>query len=169
MGKGKKKKPFKKNVMVDFFYLAYYIHKFNFKIVKDKREEFVNVFNRWQGLMIADTVREFFVNKGDVTSRKWNQMYTGNSTENLSNRFPTIVNELIPELKKRGLIIQIDPKVGFDKVDKAKMAKKQGMTLDNNPIDSLGKEIEPLEFWDGTINQGDHQHPRSKGGPHNCR
>lgn len=165
MGEGKDKKPFQKNVMVDFFYLVYYIHKFNYKIIKDKRKDFVNVFNRWSIAMIANTDRDFFVNKNDVTFRKWFQMYSGNSPENLCNRFPTMVNELIPELIKTGHIIKIDPKVGFSRVDKAKMAVKQGLTLSDNPKDSLGEDIEASELWDGTINQGDHQHPRSLGGP----
>jgi len=165
MGKGKTKKPFQKNVMIDFFYLVYHIHKFNYKIVKDKREDFVNVFNRWSIAMIADTNRDFFVGKGDVTFRKWHQMYSGNSNENLCNRFPTIVNELIPELIKTGNIIKIDPKIGFSRVDKAKMAVNQGLTLSVNPKDSLGEDIEASELWDGTINQGDHQYPRSLGGP----
>ena len=39
------------------------------------------------------------------------------------------------------------------------------LKLSVNPKDSLGEDIEASELWDGTINQGDHQYPRSLGGP----
>ena len=43
------------------------------------------------------------------------------------------------------------------------MAVNQNLTLDNNPLDSLGEEIQVMDIFDPTVIQGDHYGPHSAG------
>ena len=43
------------------------------------------------------------------------------------------------------------------------MAVNQKLSLDDNPLDSLGEEIQVMDIFDPTVIQGDHYGPHSKG------
>ncbi len=165
MGTNKVKNLISKNIMVDLFYLICYMSKFSYKLQRGKRQRLLTVFHSWQIIKFAKADIDYYVGKSDVTYRKWKQMYSGNSPENMANRFPTIINELIPELIKRNIIKWVDPRRLHNKIEKAEMAVNQKLTLDDNPLDSLGEEIQVMDIFDPTVIQGDHYGPHVKGFP----
>ena len=166
MKSGKVQKLLSKNIMVDFFFLNYYLEKFNFKIQPNMKKNLVRKFHAWEILQFADTKTEYYVGKTDVTYRTWKQMYSGNSPENMANRFPTIINKLIPILIEKNIIAQVDSVRGHTKQQKAEMAKNQGLSLDSGPFSSDSIELEVMDLFDGDVIHGDHKDkPFRSGGP----
>jgi hypothetical protein len=156
-----------KNIMVDFFFLIFYMNKFNLKIQPKMKKNLVRKFHAWEILKSADTKTEYYVGKTDVTYRTWKQMYSGNSQQNIANRFPIIVNELIPLLIEKNIIAKVDSVRGHTKQEKAEMAKNQGLSLDSGPLSSDGIELEILDLMDGEEIHGDHVFPHRAGGSTN--
>ena len=119
MKSGKVQKLLSKNIMVDFFFLNSYMDKFHFKIQPNMKQNLIRKFHAWQILKFADTDTEYYVGKSDVTYRTWKQMFSGNSPENMANRFPTIINELIPILVEKNIIVKVDSVRGHTKQEKS--------------------------------------------------
>ena len=164
MKSGRIQRLLSKNIMVDFFFLNYYLDKFNFKIQPNMKKKLISKFHAWEILKFADTKTEYYVGKSDVTHRTWKQMYSGNSPENMANRFPTIINELIPILIEKNIIAKVDSVRGHTKQEKAEMAKNQGLSLDSGPFSSDGIELEIMDLMDGEEIHGDHIFPHRAGG-----
>jgi len=164
MKSGKVQKLLSKNIMVDFLFLNSYMDKFNFKIQPNMKKNLVRKFHAWEVLKFADTKTEYYVGKADVTYRTWKQMYSGNSPENMANRFPTIINELIPILIEKNIIVKVDSVRSHTRQEKAEMAKNQGLSLDSGPFSSDGIELEIMDLMDGEEIHGDHIFPHRAGG-----
>ena len=143
------------------------MNKFNLKIQPNMKKNLVRKFHAWEILKFADTKTEYYVGKTDVTYRTWKQMYSGNSQQNIANRFPIIVNELIPLLIEKNIIAKVDSVRGHTKQEKAEMAKNQGLSLDSGPLSSDGIELEILDLMDGEEIHGDHVFPHRAGGSTN--